>query len=77
MRGGEVCLQNVAAEGRTSRICRQICFPLRLRNDVAHGLADEALCNSVLALYAWWLILQLVVETFASTLEGMAETEDQ
>lgn len=48
-----------------------------LRNDVAHGLADEALCDSVLALYAWWLILQLVVETFASTLDGMAEMEGE
>lgn len=48
-----------------------------LRNDVAHGLADEALCGSILAVYAWWLILQLVVETFASTLDGMAETVGQ
>lgn len=48
-----------------------------LRNDVAHGLADEALCESVLALYAWWLVLQLVVETFASTLDGLPAAEAQ
>jgi len=48
-----------------------------LRNDVAHGLADEALCESVLALYAWWLVLQLVVETFASTLDGLPAAETQ
>jgi len=41
-----------------------------LRNDIAHGLADEAVCESTLALYTWWLILQLVTETFATTLES-------
>lgn len=48
-----------------------------LRNDVAHGLADEALCESTLAVYAWWLILQLVLETFASTLDGLPAAEAQ
>lgn len=38
-----------------------------LRNDIAHGLADEELCSSPFALYAWWMVLQLVVETFAAT----------
>ena len=46
-----------------------------LRNAVAHGQADEGLCGSPAAFYAWWLILQLVVETFASTQAGLAEAE--
>ncbi len=40
-----------------------------LRNDIAHGLADEALCSSPFALYAWWMVLQLIVETFAAEQE--------
>lgn len=41
-----------------------------LRNDVAHGLADEALCESELAVYAWWMVLQIVVETCAAALKA-------
>jgi hypothetical protein len=37
-----------------------------LRNDVAHGLAGPEVFESATALYTWWLILQLVVETCAS-----------
>lgn len=37
-----------------------------LRNDVAHGLATQDLCESAHALYAWWMILQLVAETSAA-----------
>jgi hypothetical protein len=40
-----------------------------LRNDVAHGLADEDKCDSAHALYAWWLILQLVTETCAAAMD--------
>ncbi|GKV93342.1 DUF4209 domain-containing protein [Pectobacterium aroidearum] len=40
-----------------------------LRNDIAHGLADEELCSAPFALYAWWIVLQLVVETFAAAQE--------
>ncbi|MDM5181743.1 DUF4209 domain-containing protein [Massilia sp. DJPM01] len=42
-----------------------------LRNDVAHGLADEELCDSPFALYAWWLVLQLVTETFAAAADAV------
>lgn len=41
-----------------------------LRNDVAHGLANEEACESVHALYAWWLILQLVTQTCASAIDA-------
>lgn len=40
-----------------------------LRNDVAHGLADEDTCESAHAMYAWWLILQLVTETCAAAMD--------
>jgi hypothetical protein len=38
-----------------------------LRHAVLAGQADEETCESPQALYAWWLILQLVVETGAIT----------
>jgi hypothetical protein len=41
-----------------------------LRNDVAHGLADEEACESAHALYAWWLVLQLVTETCAAAMDA-------
>lgn len=41
-----------------------------LRNDVAHGLANEEACESAHALYAWWLILQLVTETCDAAIEA-------
>lgn len=44
-----------------------------LRNAVAHGMADSALCNSMHGLYAWWLILRLVVESFVADLRQEQE----
>lgn len=41
-----------------------------LRNDVAHGLADEALCESPLTLYGWWMVLKLVTETCVGALRA-------
>jgi hypothetical protein len=38
-----------------------------LRNAVAHGLADSSLCNGLLGVYAWWLILRLVVRSYMAT----------
>jgi hypothetical protein len=35
-----------------------------LRNAVAHGLADSALCGGPYGLYAWWLILRMVVRAY-------------
>jgi hypothetical protein len=33
-----------------------------LRNDVAHGLADDGRMDSALGLYTWWLVLRIVIE---------------
>lgn len=41
-----------------------------LRNDVAHGLAGPEVFESAAALYTWWLLLQLVVETCAASRPG-------
>jgi hypothetical protein len=46
-----------------------------LRNEVAHGLATQDLCESAHALYAWWLILQLVAETYAAAIDAAGVTE--
>ena len=35
-----------------------------LRNDIAHGLVDDDAAFSRYSVYAWWLVLHLVVSTF-------------
>lgn len=35
-----------------------------LRNELAHGLLDEDACQSVYAIYVWWLALKLVFNTY-------------
>ena len=32
-----------------------------LRNEVGHGLLDDDTSNSLYSIYAWWLVLRLVV----------------
>lgn len=39
-------------------------FGPNLRNEFAHGLLDEAACHSPFAIYAWWLSLRLVFNTW-------------
>lgn len=53
-------------EHLTFTIRALMCKPLgpNLRNQVAHGLAGTNLCASGYGVYAWWLILALVVEGF-------------
>ena len=53
-------------EHLTFTIRALMCKPLgpNLRNQVAHGLAGANLCASGYGVYAWWLILALVVEGF-------------
>jgi hypothetical protein len=53
-------------ESLTFTIGALMCKPLgpNLRNEVAHGLAGSDLCNSGSGVYAWWLILALVVEGY-------------
>ena len=39
-------------------------FGPNLRNELAHGLLDEDTCHSPYAIYAWWLALRLVFNTW-------------
>lgn len=39
-------------------------FGPNLRNELAHGLLDEDTCHSPFAIYAWWLGLRLVFNTW-------------
>jgi len=39
-------------------------FGPNLRNELAHGLLDADACHSPFAIYAWWLGLRLVVNTW-------------
>lgn len=39
-------------------------FGPNLRNELAHGLLDEDACHSPYAIYAWWLGLRLVFNTW-------------
>jgi len=41
-----------------------------LRNDVAHGLLDDDHCESFSAIYAWWLSLKLVLNTYWNSVRG-------
>jgi hypothetical protein len=42
-----------------------------LRNAVAHGLGDDSLYRSPPAIYAWWLILGMVVQKYLVRRIGM------
>ena len=47
-----------------------------LRNNIAHGLLDDQQANSAEAVYAWWLGLQLVFNTYWYSLDK-ENTKDQ
>lgn len=40
-----------------------------LRNAVAHGMADRSLCEGQHGVYAWWLILRLIVVAYVVDLD--------
>lgn len=42
-------------------------FGPNLRNELAHGLLDDEACQSTYSIYAWWLGLRLVFNTFWNT----------
>ncbi len=57
-------------------------FGPNLRNQLAHGLLEEEECQSPYSIYAWWLGLKLVFNTFwnrlrkAGTKEGQSEEQE-
>lgn len=48
-----------------------LCDPLgaNLRNEVAHGLLDDDACESLDAVYAWWLAFRLVFNSYCYATE--------
>ena len=46
-----------------------------IRNDVAHGLFSEEKCKSTTSVYAWWLGLKIVFNTFRHVVPS--ETQDR
>ena len=39
-------------------------FGPNLRNELAHGLLDDAACQSIYGIYAWWFGLRLVFNAY-------------
>lgn len=56
----------VFGDDLTFEIKALFCDPLgaNFRNELAHGLIDHNACNSLPGVYAWWLTLKLVFNTF-------------
>ena len=52
-------------------------FGPNLRNELAHGLLDDMACYSSGAIYAWWLGLKLVFNTFWNALHNDTEQSEQ
>ncbi len=48
-----------------------------LRNNIAHGLLNDQDCYSYDAVYAWWLGLKLMLNTFWSSLEQQHPKRDE
>ena len=48
-----------------------------LRNNIAHGLLNDQEANSVDVVYAWWLGLQLVFNTYWNALDRENVEEQQ
>ncbi len=59
-------MKTVFGDNLTFEIKALFCDPLgaNLRNELAHGLVDHNACNSFHSVYAWWLTLRLVFNTF-------------
>nr|WP_144290472.1 DUF4209 domain-containing protein [Chitinilyticum litopenaei] len=47
-----------------------------LRNELAHGLLDDSDSQSVYAIYAWWLGLKLILNTYLKRLENENQISD-
>jgi hypothetical protein len=58
--------ETIFGESLTFELRALFCDALgpNLRNEIAHGLLDEAHCQSAYVIYAWWLGLKLVFNTF-------------
>ncbi|MCK9293861.1 MAG: DUF4209 domain-containing protein [Desulfobulbaceae bacterium] len=71
-------MKAVFGDDLTFEIKALFCDPLgaNLRNELAHGLIDHNACNSFHGVYAWWLILKLVFNTFWNAARQEREPEN-
>jgi len=47
-----------------------------LRNEVGHGLLDDDTSNTAYSIYAWWMVLRLVVKSILKDTDTSSETSD-
>ena len=68
----------IFGENLTYEIKTLFCDQLgpNLRNNIAHGLLDDRQAHSIDAIYAWWLTLKLVINTFWNSL-GIYTSSEQ
>jgi hypothetical protein len=71
-------MTTVFGEDLSFEITALFCDPLgaNLRNELAHGLLDQNACNSVHGVYAWWLTLKIVFNTYWNTARQQHQPED-
>ena len=71
--------EQIFGENLSFEIKALFCDPSgpNLRNNLAHGLLDAEACQSVYAIYAWWLGLKLVFNTFWDVARRTAQKNDQ
>jgi hypothetical protein len=50
-------------------------FGPNLRNELAHGLLDDAACQSAPSVYAWWLLLRITFNTFWNAARQFRQAE--
>ena len=71
--------KEIFGEDLSFEIRALFCVPFgpNLRNNLAHGLLDDRSCYSLETIYAWWLGLKLVFNTFWNALSSNAESKEQ
>ena len=71
--------KEIFGEDLSFEIRALFCAPFgpNLRNNLAHGLLDDRSCYSLETIYAWWLGLKLVFNTFWNALSSNAESKEQ
>nr|WP_274521872.1 DUF4209 domain-containing protein [Halorhodospira halochloris] len=52
-------------------------FGPNLRNEIAHGLLDDQSCESIYAIYAWWLGLRLTFNTFWNAIHRESQDSEE
>jgi len=71
--------ENIFGENLGFEINTLLCdsFGPNFRNELAHGLLDDASCQSINAVYIWWLGLRLIFNTFWSAARKNSEADEE